>query len=695
MFLSIFSFSRSNFWASMKKTSTSAATPSMAFTASFNLFKVGSSLKCAFGDEIQNNDKKLEKIGRDNVQKLKGSPLAAKTIGAVLRSNLNEKHWRNVLERERWWSPKNQNNDIMPALSLSYQHLDSHLKPCFSFCSLFPQDHEFNKEDLIYMWMAVGLVPRYGDGKKRPEDIGSEFFDELVNKSFLEKSTFRYYVMHDLLHDLATFVSKEECFRYTGHNFADIPYTVRHLSIHVSDLSEFDNFSGLGQLRTLILRFDEDHPNSLHVINGIIKKLKKLRILHLSGNYLYEFPHDVSDLLHLRYLHTCFSHKTFPSRISNLYLLQKMNFSTLGCGFHDIHEFNVGNLISLRNLRFYLNGRLKLVGVGRLTSLQDIGTNFYVGESGCKISELKDLIELTDLSISDIGYVGSIKEASEANLSNKENLQRLRLSWNDCNSEGKDTEFEEELLDQFKPHFHLNTLSIKNHRGRRPPVWMKTPSDFQLVDLRLSYCKWEYLPVLEELPFLKFLGLSNMDALKKVCHNCSGASQAGKFPSLEKLYLEDIPELEEWLLRGELSIWMPNLRNLTVEKCPKLNCLPPLPLSLERLNLFEVGLVALPEIWHDRNKSQSSSSLVELSIYHCSKLASLSGGMFEYPEYFTALRWLNIRNCKELMHLPQGGFSKFVTLYALTIDSCPLVQGHMVLPEYFCLLHLRCSQCIR
>ncbi|KAJ3677589.1 hypothetical protein LUZ60_003313 [Juncus effusus] len=168
----------------------------------WNLF-----VQCAFGDEIQNNDKKLEKIGRDNVQKLKGSPLAAKTIGAVLRSNLNEKHWRNVLERERWWSPKNQNNDIMPALSLSYQHLDSHLKPCFSFCSLFPQDHKFNKEDLIYMWMAVGLVPRYGDGKKRPENIGSEFFDELVNKSFLEKSTFGYYVMHDLLHDLATFVS--------------------------------------------------------------------------------------------------------------------------------------------------------------------------------------------------------------------------------------------------------------------------------------------------------------------------------------------------------------------------------------------------------------------------------------------------------------------------------------------------------
>ncbi|KAJ3677590.1 hypothetical protein LUZ60_003314 [Juncus effusus] len=368
-----------------------------------------------------------------------------------------------------------------------------------------------------------------------------------------------------------------------------------------------------------------------------------------------------------------------------------MNFSTVGCKSDDIHEFNVGNLISLRNLKFYLHDRLKLVGVGRLTSLQDIGTNYYVGESGCKISELKDLIELTDLSISDIGYVGSIKEASEANLikeaseanlSNKENLQRLCVSWNYCNSEGKDTEFDEELLDHLKPHFHLNTLSINYHCGRRPPIWMKTPSDFQLVKLSLSYCKWEYLPVLEELPFLKFLELSDMDALKKVCHNCSGASQA-VFPSLEKLHLKGIPELEEWSLRGEPSIWMPNLRNLTVRECPKLNCLPPLPLSLERLDLFKLGLVALPEIWHDRNKSQSSPSLVQLSIDYCSKLASLSGGMFEHPEYFTALHMLNIRYCKELMHLPQGGFSKFVALNELSIVSCPLVRGHMVLPEYF------------
>ncbi|KAJ3694830.1 hypothetical protein LUZ60_000207 [Juncus effusus] len=52
---------------------------------------------CAFGPEI-NIEKypQLKEIGEQIVVKLKGSPLAAKTLGGILSADLNERHWRNI-----------------------------------------------------------------------------------------------------------------------------------------------------------------------------------------------------------------------------------------------------------------------------------------------------------------------------------------------------------------------------------------------------------------------------------------------------------------------------------------------------------------------------------------------------------------------------------------------------------------------
>ncbi|KAI0513746.1 hypothetical protein KFK09_009776 [Dendrobium nobile] len=45
-----------------------------------------------------NDHKKLRTIAGESVKKLLGSPLAAKVIGGVLKDNLDERHWRTVLE---------------------------------------------------------------------------------------------------------------------------------------------------------------------------------------------------------------------------------------------------------------------------------------------------------------------------------------------------------------------------------------------------------------------------------------------------------------------------------------------------------------------------------------------------------------------------------------------------------------------
>ncbi|KAL6329623.1 hypothetical protein AAG906_022813 [Vitis piasezkii] len=85
-------------------------------------------------------------------------------VGKIMRADhthplegLSEAHcweWEQILESEIWGL---QDHEILPSLLLSYQDLPLHLKKCLAYCSIFPKDHEFDKDTLILLWMA-GLL---------------------------------------------------------------------------------------------------------------------------------------------------------------------------------------------------------------------------------------------------------------------------------------------------------------------------------------------------------------------------------------------------------------------------------------------------------------------------------------------------------------------------------------------------------
>ncbi|RVW63144.1 putative disease resistance protein RGA4 [Vitis vinifera] len=97
----------------------------------------------------------LESIGRRIVDKCGGSPLAARALGGLLHSELRGCEWERELY-SKVWDFIDKECDIIPVLRLSYNHLSSHLKRCFTYCAIFPQDYEFTKQGLIFMWMAEG-----------------------------------------------------------------------------------------------------------------------------------------------------------------------------------------------------------------------------------------------------------------------------------------------------------------------------------------------------------------------------------------------------------------------------------------------------------------------------------------------------------------------------------------------------------
>ena len=102
----------------------------------------------AFKKEQEIVDPNLEAIGMEIVENCQGVPLAIKTIGRVLYFKNTKDEWSYIKNNELT-NVTQSKNGVLPVLKLSYDHLPSHLKCCFAYCSLFPKDYLIDKLTLI------------------------------------------------------------------------------------------------------------------------------------------------------------------------------------------------------------------------------------------------------------------------------------------------------------------------------------------------------------------------------------------------------------------------------------------------------------------------------------------------------------------------------------------------------------------
>ncbi|CAL5035961.1 unnamed protein product [Urochloa decumbens] len=419
----------------------------------------------------------FEKIGAAIAKKLKGSPLAARTVAAQLCLRLNVEFWRRTRDRDLL-------NDTMGALWWSYQQLDGQVRRCFAYCSIYPRRHLLKRKDLVQLWMAEGFI-KTTNSEEGLDGIGQDYFDELLSASFLQlerREEFGYvhdydddyFSVHDLLRDLAEEAARGDWFRIEKGFTGEVPLDVRHLFVRNRDVKMLaKKILELQNLRTLI--FDDYVTFDDEVFQIMFRRLRKLRVLKLhfiggDGDHNYSVPAFIGQLKHLRYL--CFDGFTdnrliLPDSITELFHIQLLDVS----GFRDVVfscDKNMDHLVKLRSLT--ICNSLDIPNIGSLKWLRVLPCFNPWKKQRCRLRQLKDLNKLEgSLCLGHLENVESKEEAIEASLADKERLTKLELCWSNTSCS---PEVEAEVLEGLCPPKYLEMLRIFDYHGSTYPNWM-------------------------------------------------------------------------------------------------------------------------------------------------------------------------------------------------------------------------------
>ncbi|XVF30668.1 hypothetical protein REPUB_Repub16aG0078200 [Reevesia pubescens] len=562
----------------------------------------------------------LKVISEEIAKRCKGLPLAAKTLGGLLSCReLDAGEWNRILSNNMW----DEAGEILPALRISYYYLPSHLKRCFAYCSIFPQNYKFKKEELIRLWMAEGLLA-YSNENGDMEGRGDEYFNDLVSR--LEG----------------------------GGGSCGITEKTRHLSNIQEEYDvrkKFETLAKAESLRTFLTLSLSSFPWGLVtnvIMDDLLVKSRCLRVLSLA-NYrnIDELPEEIGNLKHLRNLDLSrTSIARLPNSVSTLYNLQTLTLN--GCWSLVELPKDMGKLINMH----YLNIRgTKLArmpkGMDKLIELREL-TDFVIGEeNGSSIKALGKLKHLGGrLAISGLQYVVSARDAKDANLKDKK-LKNLKLIWREDDRMNVDSTRDREVLEQLEPHTNLEHLVISSYRGTRFPEWVGHSSFSNVVSLDLRDCKFCFLlPPLGQLSSLKYLTISG----------CSGVE--------EWLSIRNCPRLTKSLPKH-----LPSLTKLELKRCDALGSFPLG--SFPKLNRLDID--SCQDL-----KWNGASCLNFLYIKYCPNLIC-----FEIEEGFSATNltsiWLS--NCKKLKTLPEQMQSLFPSLVNLGIRNCPEIESFPGLPS--------------
>ncbi|GFP95105.1 putative disease resistance protein rga4 [Phtheirospermum japonicum] len=543
-------------------------------------------------------------IGMEIVGKCKGLPLAAKTLGSLLRSKNGLEEWENVLRSETWELNEVIEVELFPHLLLSYNELSPSLKRCFSYCAVFPKDSEIEVEEVIRLWMALGyLGSDIGSGGGDMELRGRQYVNNLAMRSLFQDfekdkdgEQIKFFKLHDIVHDFAQYLRKNGVEAGSLETICSELYNLQTLLLSNCNLQQIPR--GIGNLINL-RHLDLSENASLKELPREIGNLINLRHLILSDNEsLKELPREIGNLDSNESLEDYNeSLKELPESICGLRELQTLNIDGCTC-ITSLPQW-IHRLVNLKHLH---TDSIKQFpqGLAHLTCLRTL-SEFRVGKNVGRLGWLKNLNRLSGSLTLRISLNGSlentyVEDAQEGELRHKEYLQELDIIFL-YDSDGVEDCVRINVIDALQPHPNLQKLRISCFEGSRLPGWISSPiNQVKYICLR-SFDHLLSLPPLGILPCLEEIEISSIPKIRFLGREFLGITTTTEyFPKLKKLKLEYCSNWEEWeditdQQEDEKVSFMPHLTSLTIWSCNRLAALPHRLLrkaaALKELNIYD------------------------------------------------------------------------------------------------------------
>lgn len=284
----------------------------------------------------------LERVADEILRKCGGLPLAIIILSSLLVDQHEEDEWNKVLSTIScaFANDPSFKSMMTKILSLSFFGLPCHLRTCLLYLSIFPEDHEINKQHLINRWIAEGFIHEERGHSKY--EVGECYFNYLINRSFIQPVGAKYGQAKACR--VSTIVLGFVTCKASEENF----FTSFH-----------DEHGPVSEYRVRVRRLFVDNRNkkvsSPRLTGLILSHVRSLTIFgELTGTSLLAFP-----------------------ALRVLDMDQEENMSGLGLGdnleFVGNHQMpNIEKLLHLRYLRLHsLNFCLELTrGIGKLQDLE-------------------------------------------------------------------------------------------------------------------------------------------------------------------------------------------------------------------------------------------------------------------------------------------------------------------------------------
>ncbi|XP_043721548.1 probable disease resistance protein RF9 [Telopea speciosissima] len=524
----------------------------------------------------------LKDLGWKIVHKCHGLPLAIVVLGGLISMKPRTRiAWSKVLNSINWQLNQKEWN-FKQVLALSYTDLPDHLKPCFLYLGLFPEDFGIRRSTLIWLWVAEGFIqPR---GHLTMEDVAEDYLEELIQRSMIQATVrsydgrVTYCRIHDLVRDLAISEAKQERFLEVlgSDNLRISPNKPRRLSIIEPTGGIYDSpTNALNQSDTT------NHPRSLFCFSRNVRMkyfygaMKLLRVLDLQNMSLSSIPSEllehIGKLILLKYLSLRDTEiKKLPSSIGDLQNLQTMDLC-----FTDLTQLPVAitKLQQLRNLVFSSSGRYGLLSFDcALDHMTNLQTLMLV--EGRWMDRLDKLTNLRALCIHLTKSLSPYKEALLNAIPKLNKLRGFSLTY----FEGKEKAVV--LPISFSDHLELCHMELYGIIGIQV-----FPSNLTTLILKFQRGQQidELMENLKKLPKLRCLILRSTYLGSKLIFSADG------FHQLEELILIGLHDLQEFTVEEGA---LPNLKFLRIISC----ALERLPQGLKQVvTLQELTLLGMSE----------------------------------------------------------------------------------------------------